>query len=50
MVTKNENGEYKKRIIPYYLARFIDGGIVNVSKILQSGKLDELLNQSSLLF
>ncbi len=28
MITKNENGEYKKRITPYYLARFIDIGIM----------------------
>ncbi len=32
MINKNENGEYKKRITPYYLARFIDTGIMDARR------------------
>ena len=31
MITKNEKGQYKKRITPYYVAKFLDGGIMSVS-------------------
>jgi hypothetical protein len=32
MITKNEHGEYKKRITPYYLAKFIDSGDITRAK------------------
>jgi len=50
MITKNEKGEYKKRITPYYLARFIDSGIMSVSQILQGGKIEDLPDGPRLFF
>ena len=50
MITKNENGEYKKRITPYYVAKFIDGGIMSVSQILQGRKLEDLPGRPRLFF
>ena len=34
MITKDGNGEYKRRITLYYLAKFIDGGVMNAHQIL----------------
>jgi hypothetical protein len=42
MITKNENGEYKKRITPYYLAKFIDSGIMDAGQILAGRNIDDL--------
>jgi hypothetical protein len=50
MITKNEHGEYKKRITPYYLAKFIDSGIMSVSQILQGRKLEDLPERPRLFF
>ena len=50
MITKNSNGHYKKRITPYYLAKFIDGGIMDAHQILQRRSLDELPERSRLFF
>ena len=50
MITKNENGEYKKRVTPYYLARFIDSGVMSVGQILQGGKLEDLPDRPRLFF
>ena len=50
MITKNANGDYKKRITPYYLAKFIDGGIMDVHRILQGRSLEKLPERSRLFF
>jgi len=50
MITKNENGEYKKRITPYYVAKFLDGGIMSVSQLLQGRKLEELPDRPRIFF
>ena len=50
MITKNENGEYKKRITPYYLARFIDSGIMDARQILAERNIDDLPDQSRIFF
>ena len=50
MITKNANGKYKKRITPYYLARFLDSGIMSVGQILQGGKLEDLSDRPRLFF
>jgi hypothetical protein len=42
MITKNGNGEYKRKITPHYLAKFIDSGIMDAREILGKGKLEEL--------
>lgn len=42
MITKNEKDEYKKRITPYYLAKFIDNGIMDVRQIIDKRNIDDL--------
>ena len=42
MLTKNDQGEYKTRITPYYLARFIEGGIMSVDQVLGDRRLQDL--------
>ena len=50
MITKNEKGEYKKRITPYYVAKFLDGGVMSVSQILQGRKLEDLPDRPRIFF
>jgi DNA-binding Lrp family transcriptional regulator len=50
MITKNENGEYKKRITPYYLARFIDSGIMDARQILAEQNIDDLPDRARIFF
>jgi DNA-binding Lrp family transcriptional regulator len=50
MITKNENGEYKKRISPYYLARFIDSGIMDARRILAGRNIDDLPDRARIFF
>jgi len=50
MITKNENGEYKKRITPYYLARFIDSGIMDARQILAGRNIDDLPDRARIFF
>ena len=50
MITKNENGEYKKRITPYYLARFIDSGIMGARQILAGRNIDDLPDRARIFF
>ena len=50
MITKNSDGAYKTRITPYYLAKFIDSGIMSVNQILQGRKLEDLPDRSRMFF
>ena len=50
MITRNENGEYKKRITPYYLARFIDSGIMDARRILAGRNVDDLPDRARIFF
>ena len=50
MITKNSDGAYKTRITPYYLAKFIDSGIMSVNEILQGRKLEDLPERSRMFF
>ena len=50
MITKNKNGEYKKRITPYYLARFIDTGIMDARQILAGRNMDDLPDRVRIFF
>ena len=50
MISKNEKGEYKTRITPYYLARFITGGLMTVDQILNGQKLEDLPMRSRMFF
>jgi DNA-binding Lrp family transcriptional regulator len=50
MINKNEKGEYKKRITPYYLARFIDSGIMDARQILAGRDIDDLPDRARIFF
>ena len=50
MVTKDGNGEYKRRITPYYLARFIDDGFINVYQILNGRSFNDIPERARLFF
>jgi hypothetical protein len=50
MITKNEHGQYKKRITPYYLARFIDSGIMDAHQILTGRNIDDLPDRARIFF
>ena len=50
MITKDGNGQYKRRITPYYLAKFIDGGVINAHQILNGRRLKDLPERARLFF
>jgi hypothetical protein len=50
MITKNEKGEYKTRITPYYIARFIEGDIMSVDQIMAGRDLEDLPMRPKLFF
>jgi len=50
MITKDGNGEYKRTISPYYLAKFIDGGVMNAHQILNGRRLKDLPERARLFF
>ena len=50
MITKNGKGEYKRRITPYYLAKFFDGGGMTVEQILDGRKLEDVSERTRLYF
>jgi len=50
MITTNSDGNYKRKISPYYLAKFLDAGIMDVSDILQGRSLDDLSDRARLFF
>ena len=50
MISANGDGTYKRKITPYYLAKFLDAGIMDVSDILQGRSLDELSDRQRMFF
>ena len=50
MITKNEHGEYKKRITPYSLARLIDSGIIDAWQLLAGLNINELPDRVRIFF
>ena len=50
MITKDGNGEYKRTISPYYLAKFIDGGVMNAHQIMNGRRLKDLPERARLFF
>jgi hypothetical protein len=50
MITKNGDGQYKRKISPYYLAKFIDSGVMDTSEILGDRKLEDLPDRLQLFF
>jgi len=50
MITMNRNGEYKRKITPYYLAKFIENDVISVPEILHGKKLDDLPERPRMFF
>ena len=50
MIHKDGNGNYKRRISPYYLAKFIDGGIMTVEEILDGRRLEDIPERLRMFF
>ena len=50
MITKDREGRYKRKITPYYLAKFIDGGFMDVSEILEGRLLEDLPDRPRIFF
>jgi len=42
MITRDDNGEWKRKITPYYITKLVDGGYMTVEQILRGRKLEEL--------
>ena len=50
MITKDGNGDYKRKITPYYLAKFFDSGIMDPKQILGKRKLEDLPDRVRIFF
>ena len=50
MITVNKKGEYKRKITPYYLAKFIENGVISVAEILRGKRLDDLPERPRMFF
>jgi len=50
MITKDRNGNYKRMVTPYYVAKFIDGGFMTVEQIVQNRRLDTLPDRVRIYF
>ena len=50
MITMNRNGEYKRKITPYYLAKFIENDVISVPEILRGKGLDDLPERPRMFF
>ena len=50
MINKDSNGNYKRRISPYYLAKFIEGGIMTVEEILEGRRLEDIPERLRMFF
>ena len=50
MISTNGDGTYKRKITPYYLAKFLDAGIMDVPDILQGRSLDDLSDRQRMFF
>ena len=50
MITKDDNGNYRRNITPYYLGRLLDGGVMTVRQILGDRRLKDLPDRLRLYF
>ena len=50
MISTNGDGTYKRKITPYYLAKFLDAGIMDVPDILEGRSLDDLSDRQRMFF
>ena len=48
MITKFSDGKYKRRITPYYLAKFIDHGFMSVEQILDGRRIEDIPERARL--
>jgi hypothetical protein len=46
MINKDGNDNYKRRISPYYLVKFIEGGIMTVEEILDGRQIEDIPERS----
>ena len=42
MITRDENGDYRRKVTPYYLIKLIEGGVMSVEEILEGRPLETL--------
>lgn len=50
MINKDKSGQYKRRITPYYLSKFFDGGVMTVEQVLNGRKLEQLPKRAQIFF
>ncbi|MGD2126281.1 MAG: hypothetical protein PVG99_09390 [Desulfobacteraceae bacterium] len=50
MITKNNNADYKRKITPYYLGKFLDSGIMDPKEILGHRRLEDLPDRVRIFF
>ena len=50
MINTDKQGNHNRTITPYYLAKFIDSGIMSVEEILDGRKLADIPERSRLFF
>jgi hypothetical protein len=50
MITKTGDGRYKRKITFYYLAKFIDAGLMDVDQILDGRNLEDLPDRARRFF
>jgi post-segregation antitoxin (ccd killing protein) len=50
MITRDENGDYRRKVTPYYLIKFIEGNIMSVEEILEGRPLETLQEQVRIFF
>jgi hypothetical protein len=50
MITRDDAGNYRRKITPYYLGKFLDGEVMTVRQILEDRRLEDLTDRSRLFF
>ena len=50
MITTDDQGNHKRSITSYYLAKFIDSGIMSVEEILDGQKLSDISDRPRIFF
>ena len=50
MITKDDTGNYRRSITPYYLGKLLDGGVMTVRQVLGDRRLEDLPDRSRLFF
>ena len=50
MINKNSKGQYKRRITPYYLSKFLDKGIITVEELLEGRSIEDFPDRVGIFF